>query len=264
MFLFESGDPEKGRDMWKLVTNGDSKKAQMWVHFKSGDNQKMIFTEEKLEQFIAKNPVPAFADSYGNMVPLKIEWSGLMHINKVWQESMVKGMGESLLGSFMIVFFMMIFLFRSIKWATIAMLPLSITIIFIYGAIGHFGKFYDMPIAVLSSLTLGLSVDFAIHFIEHARTYNKTFRNHARTFEKLFKGTAQAIWRNVLVISIGFTPLFFAALRPYFTVGSFFFLIMLVSGVTTLLLIPALIKIFHQYLPGLEDDGLGEIELKKH
>lgn len=253
MFLFESGDIEKGRDMWKLISNGDSKESQMWIHFKSGDNQRMIFAEAELEKFIAKNPLPLIKDSSGKMVPLKVEWSGLMHINKIWQASMVKGMGEALLGSFVIVFFMMIFLFRSIKWAAIAMLPLSITIVFIYGAIGHYGKFYDMPIAVLSSLTLGLSIDFAIHFIEHARAYNLELKDYNKTFEKLFNGTAQAIWRNVLVISIGFTPLFFAALQPYFTVGSFFFLIMLVSGISTLLLIPALLKIFHKSLPGFKE-----------
>lgn len=252
MFLFESGDIKKGRDMWKLITNGDSKSSQMWVHFKSGDNQNMILTEHKVEEFLKSNPPPILKDLDGNEIQLKVEWSGLMHINKVWQEAMVAGMSEALLGSFIIVFFMMLFLFRSISWAVIAMLPLSITIAFIYGAIGHFGKFYDMPIAVLSSLTLGLSVDFAIHFIEHAKAYNSKLNNFQKTFDKLFSGTAQAIWRNVMVISIGFTPLFFAALVPYFTVGMFFFLIMLVSGVTTLILLPSLMQLFNKSLPGLK------------
>ena len=50
------------------------------------------------------------------------------------------------------------------------MVPLTITITFTYGMIGLAGKDYDMPVAVLSSLTLGLSVDFAIHFLERARS----------------------------------------------------------------------------------------------
>lgn len=263
MFLFESGDIKKGKDMWKLVTR-DSKQSQMWLHFKSGDNQNMILAEKKLNEFMLQNPPPFIEDANGKKVQLEVKWSGLMYINKIWQESMVKGMGESLLGSFVIVFFMMVFLFRSVKWAFIAMLPLSITIVFIYGTIGFAGKFYDMPIAVLSSLTLGLSVDFAIHFIEHARSYNKKYKDYAKTFDKLFQGTAQAIWRNVMVISVGFTPLFFAALVPYMTVGMFFFLIMLVSGVTTLLLIPALLKLFHKYLPGFEDEGPCEVKMDQY
>jgi hypothetical protein len=66
----------------------------------------------------------------------------------------------------------------------------------------------------------------------------------------MFRGTAQAIWRNVLVISIGFCPLFFAGLVPYVTVGSFFFAIMLVSGIVTLVLVPAIVNRFSSFLPG--------------
>ncbi|MDB9786843.1 MMPL family transporter [Bacteriovoracaceae bacterium] len=251
MFLFESGDLKKGRDLWKLVENGTSKKSQMWVHFKSGDNQNMTFVRNALTKYMTEHPAPVI-----DGVKLEIKWSGLMHINNIWQAEMVSGMRDALMGSFIIVFFMMTILFRSIKWAVVAMLPLSITILFIYGAIGFAGKFYDMPIAILSSLTLGLSIDFAIHFIEHARTYNLKYKDHAKTFEKLFSGTAQAIWRNVMVISIGFTPLFFAALQPYFTVGMFFFLIMIISGVTTLLLMPAIIRKFHSKLSGFNDKGM--------
>lgn len=249
MFLFESGDTEKGRDMWKLILPGDGDKGQMWVHFKSGDNQNMINVENRLSEYMLNNPPPFIESEDGEKVQLQVSWSGLMYINKIWQAEMVAGMGEALLGSFVIVFGMMIFLFRSISWSLVAMLPLSITIIFIYGSIGFFGKFYDMPIAVLSSLTLGLSIDFAIHFIEHARLYNRKFSDYKQTLKHLFAGTSQAIWRNVMVISIGFTPLFFAALQPYFTVGMFFFLIMLVSGMTTLILLPSLITVLHKFLP---------------
>ena len=49
------------------------------------------------------------------------------------------------------------------------MIPLSVTIAFIYGMLGFTGRDYDMPVAVLSSLTLGMSIDFAIHYIERAR-----------------------------------------------------------------------------------------------
>ena len=253
MFLYEAGDIKKGKDLWKMITAGDSPSTQTWVYFKSGDNQNMTRLATALDQFLRENPVPVFKASDGTEYPLHVEWSGLMKINNVWQAEMVKGMQEALIGSFIIVFIMMIFLFRSLKWAVIAMLPLSITIMFIYGLIGFSGKFYDMPIAVLSSLTLGLSIDFAIHFIEHAIVFNRKSKNFEVTYNEIFNGTAQAIWRNVLVISIGFTPLFLAGLVPYLTVGSFFFLIMLVSGLTTLVLMPAILKQFHRWLPGFKE-----------
>ena len=69
----------------------------------------------------------------------------------------------------------------------------------------------------------------------HARTGN--FRE---TYKQIFEGTGRAISRNVLVIAIGFVPMFFSTLVPYITVGTFFFAIMTVSGAVTLLLLPAI------------------------
>ncbi|MDT8447808.1 MAG: efflux RND transporter permease subunit [bacterium] len=263
MFLFESGDRNRGKDMWKFVTRGEADQAQMWVLFKSGDNQTTIQVVEAATSFMAENPPPTFTLADGSEASLKVEWSGLTYINKVWQDEMVEGMIYSLIGSFGIVFAMMVFLFRSVLWGLISMLPLTLTIMMIYGGIGYTGTFYDMPIAVLSSLTLGLSVDFAIHFIESTRDLHKETKDGQKTFFAIFDGTAQAIWRNVLVISIGFTPLFFSGLVPYMTVGSFFFAIMLVSGITTLILLPAIIRLYHRFLPGLKPSVQSASSLRK-
>ncbi|MFH2132724.1 MAG: efflux RND transporter permease subunit [bacterium] len=256
MFLFESGDSKKGKDMWKFITPGDGNKAQMWLQLKTGDNQKMTDLMNRFAEWQILHAPPTFTLANGNSVSLSVGWSGLTHINNVWQHEMVNGMRNALIGSFGIVFLMMVFLFRSIRWGVIAMLPLTLTIVLIYGVIGFTGKYYDMPIAVLSSLTLGLSIDFAIHFIESARTTFKTLHNVEATLKEMYQNTAQAIWRNVLVVSVGFMPLFFASLVPYVTVGLFFFAIMLVSGITTLILLPAIINKFCNRLPGMMSEPI--------
>merc|ERR1712137_262372 len=104
------------------------------------------------------------------------------------------------MGAFVIVLVMMIVLFRSLVYGVLAMLPLTITITFIYGLIGIVGKDYDMPIAVLSALTLGLSVDFAIHFLERARETFKSTQSVKKTFDLMFEEPAIAISRNAIVI----------------------------------------------------------------
>ena len=58
----------------------------------------------------------------------------------------------------------------------------------------------------------------------------------------MFGEPARAIFRNVIVIAVGFTPLLFAPLRPYITVGFFLAAILFVSGTGTLILLPALVK----------------------
>ena len=123
------------------------------------------------------------------------------------------------------------------------MIPLSVTISLIYGIIGIAGKPYDMPVAVLSSLTLGLSVDFSIHFIQRYREIRAEVQTRQEAMSRMFDEPARAIMRNVLVIAFGFTPLLFATLVPYITVGVFLASIMLISGIGTLMFLPALIQL---------------------
>ena len=213
----------------------DYKAANLWLQLKSGDNKDMEKTIAAVDLYMQKNPPPA---------GITKDWYGLTYINVIWQQKMVAGMTEAFLGSFVIVFIMMIFLFRSVIWATLSMIPLTLTIVIIYGIIGWIGKDYDMPVAVLSSLALGLAIDFAIHFLVRARAGLRESGDWASTSLMMFGEPGNAIVRNMIVIAIGFLPLLLASLIPYRTVGMILAAILFLSGVITLLLLPSLIKIF--------------------
>ncbi len=236
-FIYEmaGGDPE---DLFKFITP-EYNKAHIWIQMTEGDNVLMKNFVDKVNTYMDENPLP---------VGLTKEWAGLNYINVVWQDKMVKGMLSSLLGGFGVVFVMMVFLFRSVILAVLSMIPLSATITFIYALVGFTGKSYDMPIAVLSSLTLGLSIDFAIHFIKRSQFIHSKIGNFGQTMKVTFSEPARAISINMMVIAIGFVPLFASNLVPYVTVGIFFFLIMLSSGIATLIIMPAISKVLQKRL----------------
>ncbi len=225
-------------DLWHMVTF-DYMKANIWMQLPSGDNKDMQKVVTAVNEYFENNSPP---------VELKYNWAGLTYINVVWQNKMVWGMLMSFLGSFIIVFIMMAILFRSPLWGIVCMVPLLITITVIYGIIGLIGKDYDMPVAVLSALTLGMAVDFAIHFLERARADYAETCSWQRSSTEMFGEPARAITRNVLVIAIGFLPLLAAPLVPYKTVGIFLCAIMALSGAVTLLALPAIIKLFEKSL----------------
>ena len=231
--LMQFQSSHRPHDLWHIVTPDFSSTA-IWVQLKSGDNQDMSGVIRFLDEYLAANPLP---DN------IEARWAGKTFINVVWQDGMVKGMLVSLLGAFVAVFLMMALLFRSARTGLLAMVPLSVTILGVYGIIGWIGKDYDMSIAVLSSLTLGLSVDFAIHFIERTRALQRTSGSFDTAIKMSFEEPARAIARNAIVIAVGFTPLFFAPLVPYITVGAFMAAIMALSGATTLILLPAIMSL---------------------
>ena len=236
--LLQYQSSHKPDDLWHLVTQ-DYMHANIWCQLTSGDNKDMEAVVEAVEQYFIDNPPP---------VPLKHNWAGLTYINTVWQDKMVSGMLQSFMGSFLVVFIMMSVLFRSPLWGIICMIPLTVTIALIYGIIGLVGKDYDMPVAVLSSLTLGMAVDFAIHFLERARESHRQSGSWKTSVTEMFGEPARAISRNVMVIAIGFLPLLAAPLMPYKTVGIFLCGIMTLSGAVTLLVLPAILKLGEKLL----------------
>jgi len=246
IFLYEmsGGDPE---DLFKFITP-ENDRANIWVQMHRGENREVLSVVHSEQDFVAGTPPPG----------LKVEWSGLPYINVVWQQKMVAGMGKALAGSFLTVLIMMILLFRSVRLGLLSMIPLTATIVLVYGFIGYIGKPYDMPIAVLSSLTLGLSIDFAIHFLQRVRENYRATGDFRQAIALVFEAPSHAIVRNILVIAIGFVPMFFATLVPYVTVSAFFFAIMLISGATTLLSLPAILSFMNpRFLGGAKSAVAG-------
>ena len=225
-------------DLWHFVTP-DYRKSSIWVQLRSGDNKDMQKVIESIDSYVADNPAP---------LNIKHNWFGLTYINVIWQQKMVGGMLTAFMGSFLIVLLMMTFLFRSALWGLLSMVPLMVTIGLIYGVIGIVGKDYDMPVAVLSSLSLGLAVDYAIHFLARSRELRASRGSWSATVGPVFTEPARAIARNVVVIGVGFLPLLAAPLVPYQTVGIFIAAILLTAGAASLLILPALITLLERWL----------------
>lgn len=233
------------QDLWHFVTP-DYTSTSLWVQLKSGDNRDMAVVTDAVEDYVAAHPPP---------VPIAPKWFGLTYINVIWQQRMVAGMLEAFLGSFVVVLAMMVLLFRSFWWGLLSMIPLTITVAAIYGLIGLIGKDYDMPVAVLSSLSLGLAIDYAIHFLSRARAATREHGSWRAAAPHVFGEPARAITRNAIVVGVGFLPLLLAPLVPYQTVGFFIALILLSAGAATLLILPALIGILERRLfPGRNGD----------
>lgn len=228
---FQQG--HRPHDLWHFVTP-DFGHACAVVQLSSGDNKVMESVESFVDDYFENTPPPA---------PMNHSWAGLTYINVAWQNQMVQGMLRSFLGSFGIVLIMAVFLFRSLKWGLLCMVPLTLTIAFIYGFIGIIGKDYDMPVAVLGVLTLGMSVDFAIHFVERSRSIYAKTGSWRETVPMMFDAPARAISRNVLVIAIGFLPMLLSSLVPYRTTSLLLSSIMLLSGMLTLVGMPAIITL---------------------
>jgi hypothetical protein len=148
-----------------------------------------------------------------------------------------------------VVFVILAFSFRSAKWALVGYMPLLFTILLIYGVVGFVGKDFDMPLSVLSTLALGMAVDFSIHFISRFR--QRLAETGGDVQEALLWTAARpgkGIFRNAVLFAAAFSVMLFAPLTPYIAVGAFIVAMMMLSALLTILFLPTLIMLGRKWL----------------
>jgi hypothetical protein len=216
------------------------RQANVWVQLKSWDAQAMREVLETMDDYAGNNPLP-----------ITLKPAGIAYFNLVWNHEVLWDMVRGFLAALVMVFVILIINFRSFKWALVSYVPLLFTILLLYGVIGFIGKDFDMPISVLSCLSLGMAVDFAIHFVGRFRQ-RRLLSLGREPLEDSLAWTAarpgKGILRNALLFAAAFSVMLFAPLTPYITVGAFIVSMMLLSALLTIIYLPALITLGQGWL----------------
>ncbi|HLC42238.1 MAG TPA: MMPL family transporter [Methylomirabilota bacterium] len=222
-----------------IVVDYPYQKANLIVQLRSWDAVETRALLERIRTYLASRPLPG---------GVELKPAGMAYFNMVWSDEVLVGMLEGFIASCVLVLFLLILNYRSFRWGVVSFLPLLFTVVLIYGAVGFIGKDFDLPISVLSTLTLGLAVDFAIHFVSR---FQQRYRE-TRDLEGALIWTAarpgRGIVRNAVLFALGFAPMLFANLTPYITVGASMIAIMLLSALATVVYLPALIALFPRWL----------------
>jgi predicted RND superfamily exporter protein len=216
------------------LLDSESRRANIWVQLKSWDALAVERVLGRVEAWTTAHPPPG----------LTIQPAGIAQFNLVWNHEVLQDMVKTFVAALVVVFAILALSFRSLGWGAVAYVPLLFTIALIYGAVGLIGKDFDMPISVLSTLSLGMAVDFAIHFI---RRYRQRLAETNDTAEALVWTVARpgkGILRNAILFSLAFSVMVASSLTPYITVGVFIMAMMMLSAVFTLIYLPALIALF--------------------
>ncbi len=235
LFLFSMSAKPSDLDN---VVDPSFKKANIWVQLKTWDAGAMKEVIKAADEYKKQNPLP-----------LKLKPAGIAYFNLVWNHEVLWDMVKGFVLALVVVFVILVFNFRSFKWAVVSYVPLIFTVLLIYGVIGFSGKRFDMPISVLSCLSLGMAVDFAIHFV--SRLKQRLGESKDSLTDALLWTAARpgkGIMRNAVLFAAAFSVMMLAPLTPYITVGAFIVSMMLLSAIMTIVYLPALIVLMRGWL----------------
>lgn len=221
LLLYEmSGDPE---NLTKVV-NYDYNKVNITFQLK-GDDSKTINS--------AIDVIKSFEEDF-NLQNIQVNYAGSGYKALVFSDLILEGQIWSILMSLLFVLILLIIMFKSWKAGLIGSIPIVITALISFGIMGLLKIPLSTTTALLSSIAIGIGIDYAIHFIENYKNAVKKYSTRHDAIHATMSHTGKAILFNAIVVISGFLVLLFSVFPPNRTLGALVSMNMFTSFVGTL------------------------------
>jgi hypothetical protein len=238
-----SGNPEDFRQMMNL----ENTKAHILIRLSKPENRVIQNLKTRIEKLTT-------------VIPAEITIGGYAIIMTDFSDSIIKGQVLSLLFALVTVFLLLAIIFRSATGGLIGSIPLAVSIIILFGFMGLAGIALDAATALLSSVMIGVGVDFTIQYIWCFNIQIKKGLSYEESTRTSMSTIGRSIIINASMVMAGFSPLMLSG----FTSIRFFGYLTLISIGSCLLgalvLIPAILVKFR---PRFAEGEMGWKKLKK-
>tara|TARA_B100001250_G_scaffold392390_1_gene394152 strand:+ start:871 stop:3192 length:2322 start_codon:yes stop_codon:yes gene_type:complete len=206
-----------------------------------------VMTTEEVFLFI--NRVNSYIDEAINDT-LKINITGFIIVVRDMVIMIIKSSLFSIFFSLFIVGLISSIFFKRGIWGLLSILPLGFAIILNFGLMGHFNAKLNHITAILSSIIIGVGVDFAIHFISQFRHFSLT-TSKTKISQKVINDVGYPIILDA-GSNMGFGALLFSAFIPVQYIGGLMVFAMISTSLGTLTLLSASIELLKNKL--IEED----------
>ncbi|HIG44042.1 MAG: MMPL family transporter [bacterium] len=185
--------------------------------------------------------IEEFAHDTLNLKPEDVVVTGMM----VLFNDMLKQLAESQLRTLVYVvlatFLMFSLLLRSILLATIALIPNLIAAAAVIAFMGYAGIPMDMMTITIASISIGIGVDDAIHYLHRFRKEMALDQDIAASVERAHLTIGRAMYFTSMIIIVGFSVLAFSNFMPTVYFGTLTALAMLLALLANLTILPSLL-----------------------
>ena len=165
--------------------------------------------------------------------------SGLAPIYQRLDSALASSQLWSLVLATVFMFACNLLLLRSVTGALVGLMPIVFTLFVLFGVMGAAGIPLDIATVLIGSISLGMGIDYSIHFLSRYRREIAAGRTREEALVETLATTGKAIVINVATVSIGFLALLFGGLIPLQRFGLLIPVTMISSGTAALTLLPA-------------------------
>jgi len=133
--------------------------------------------------------------------------------------------------------------FRSILAGLLGMVPMCLTLLINFGVMGAFHILLEPATVLIASLVVGVGIDYTIHFMSRTRLELIRQGKPASALDVTLKTAGRAILINAVTVMGGQLVFLAGQLQPLQTFGVLLALAMLVSAVSSVTVLPALLMV---------------------
>jgi predicted RND superfamily exporter protein len=219
-----SGNP----DDFNQIMNFDNTKAHILIRLNQPDNE---IIRAAINQI----------DELRKSIPAEVVIGGYAVIMSDFADLIIRGQVSSLIFALIVITGLLAIVFGSVKGGLTGSVPLLSSIVILFGFMGFTGIAIDPATALLSSVMIGVGVDFTIQFMWSVRLFlSKQF-----SFEDSIRKAYSTIGRSIIINAVSVMAGFAVLILSGFTSLRFFgYLIVISVGscfIGAMIFIPAIL-----------------------
>ncbi|HUU99526.1 MAG TPA: efflux RND transporter permease subunit [Bacteroidales bacterium] len=241
--MFELYNMSGDQDDYKQLMNLENSKAHILIRLSEPENSVIKSVKTRISQLTTDFPAEVTVGGYAIIMA---DFAG----------SIIKGQVLSLLFAVVTVLVLLTIIFKSFKGGLICSIPLVASIFILFGFMGFTGIALDAATALLSSLMIGVGIDFTIQYVWCFNSQIRAGLSYPAATEKAMGTIGRSIIINGMSVMAGFSALM---LSGFTSIRFFGYLVIISIGsclIGAIVVIPALLMKFRPRFIGLEMNKL--------
>ena len=229
--LFELYNMSGDQNDFKQLMNLDNTKAHILIKLSKPENSVINNVMDKITELTSD-------------FPGKITVGGYAIIMADFAGSVIKGQVFSLLFAVITVLILMTMIFKSSKGGLTGSIPLAASILILFGFMGITGIALDAATALLSSIMIGVGVDFTIQYMWCFNTELRKGISYEEATVKSLATIGRSIIINAFSVMAGFSALMFSGFTSIRFFGYLVFISIGSCLIGAIVIIPAFLITF--------------------
>lgn len=172
---------------------------------------------------------------------VKVTVGGQVKIEGALNDLVIWSQLSSVFISLLMVFIIIMISYRSIIAGLIGIVPLSISILLNFAIMGFIGIKLNIATSLVASVSVGIGVDYTIHYLESYYRERKRLGKKGRFLEETFRSSGKAIIINACSVGAGFAVLLLSQFNILAQFGLLIAFTMFSSSLVALTVLPVLL-----------------------